>query len=195
LLFLPSVASADSFSASFVGTGLGAGVKGSYAGGSFNVFAGQIEWSTGLDSFLSFCLQLDSPLQTTQQFESSVPGHISASDHASISYLVTKNFSTVTTNWMAAGLQLAIWNILYDSDSLASAGAFYSATSNATYFADGFLADLAHQQTLTGSAVFLNSVPGTRGQDQVTVPEPATWLLLGGAIAALSVRRRRAPRI
>jgi hypothetical protein len=197
-LLIPSAASADGFSATFAGTGLGAGVSG-YSGGSyFNVFAGQIKWDAGVDEFLSFCLQLDSPLKPEQYFDTSMPAHISAWEAASISYLVTKNFASLTSNWMAAGLQLAIWNVLYDSDYKASDGVFRSSTSNATYFADKFLADLGAQKLPFGSALFLNSQPGTRGQDQVTLystPEPGTMLLLGAGALALVARRRMARKV
>lgn len=192
---VPSAASADVFTATFAGTGLGAGVKGSVNGHRFNTFAGQIRWDAGLDDFLSFCVQLESPVREWQRFDTSMPAHISAYEAAAISYLVTKNFSSITTNWMAAGLQLAIWNVLYDDDFAASKGDFKSRTKKATRYADLFLGDLQKQKLPFGNALFLNSQPGRRGQDQVTLystPEPGTMLLLGAGALALAARRRMA---
>jgi hypothetical protein len=192
LVTLPSVASADSFSANFVGTGLGSGVSGYNGKTYFSVFAGQLKWDAGVDDFLSFCLQLDSPVQYKQDFLTSMPEHISATEAARISALVTQNFSSITTNWMAAGLQLAIWNVLYDTDSSASSGAFHSSTLAATEWANKFLAGLESANAPTGKAIFLNSMPGDRGQDQVTyrTPEAGTLLLFGAGALALAARRR-----
>ena len=192
LLSLPAAASADSFTASFAGTGLGAGVAGVKAGAAFNVWAGEIKWasSSWLDDFASYCVDLDNALTSTQTFSTSNPSQISSSEGAKISYLIAQNFSSVTTGWMAAGLQLAIWNVLYDTDYLASAGSFRSFTGEAVKFADAFLQDLKiHQTSLATNVVFLDTA---RGQDQVTkVPEPATMVVFGiGAFAFVAGLRR-----
>jgi hypothetical protein len=79
LLILPSVASADSFSATFAGTGLGTGVQGSVNGSAFSVWAGQIKWDVGLGDLLTtFCVDLKSALTHTQEFESEIPSDINS---------------------------------------------------------------------------------------------------------------------
>ncbi len=138
-LVLPSVASADSFSATFAGTGRGAGVSGMVNGSAFSVWAGEIKWTSDsfLDDFTSFCVQLDSHLNSTQVFEAPADlGHISAYKEGQIAFLVG---NAVSSNWMAAGLQLAIWNVIYDDDFTVSAGLFTSSTAGAADSANTFL--------------------------------------------------------
>lgn len=192
-LVLPSVASADSFSATFAGTGRGAGVSGMVNGSAFSVWAGEIKWTSDsfLDDFTSFCVQLDSHLNSTQVFEAPADlGHISAYKEGQIAFLVG---NAVSSNWMAAGLQLAIWNVIYDDDFTVSAGLFTSSTAGAADSANTFLGVLADEKLPFGNAIFLDSIrQGDRnGQDQVTsVPEPATLVLLGTGIVAMAGRRR-----
>jgi hypothetical protein len=205
LLAVPSVASADSFTADFLGLGHAQVVTTYKNGSAKTVWAGELIWNgnnpspTAFDGdFFTYCVDLMTTLVDPQSFEVKSTDNL-VPDGQQIAWLLNAKAQTIyastatTANAMAAGLQLAIWNVLYDSDFTASGGNFWSSTATAVNYANQYLIELSGAtptQIASAQAVWLDT---SKGQDQVavSVPEPTTALLLGlGMFAA--VRRRQA---
>lgn len=97
------------------------------------------------------------------------------------------------TNAMGAGLQLAIWEVLYDTDMALASGTFRvtEASANALGFGATYLDALALAHVGSSKAVWLDT---HAGQDQIlggTVPEPTMLLLFGAGMAMVASRLRK----
>jgi hypothetical protein len=204
LIALPATARAESFSADFKGLGNAQTVYVTRGTTTSHVWAGELIWN-GLagapdafaDDFYTYCLDLTKTLIDPQAFEVKDANSF-APDGNQVAWLVSTyapfihTLSGATANAMAAGLQMAIWNVLYDSDFDASAGSLRSSTTSAVYYANQYLGTLNTALAtgpLTAQAIWLDT---NSGQDQVTVvPEPGSILLLGIGTLAVLARRRR----
>jgi hypothetical protein len=110
---------------------------------------------------------------------------------------------TLNADYLGAGLQLAIWEVLYDNNySLTGSGAgnfkVTSASLDALKAANYYLSALSNigDAYLSADAAWLDVKSPYLGQDQMTygptpVPEPATLVLFGSGLAVVAARARK----
>jgi len=181
-------------------------------------WAGELNWAwldgkpAGADtSFYSYCVDLLNNEQDPQYNVSvnSTNGMVTdgmvatpytAQKAAWLFNQFASDAHTASGGALAAGLQLAIWEVLFDDglsvvyDSTVGNQFYVTAASAAALAAaDCYLDALASAGSSyqSASATWLD-VPSGKGQDQITsTPEPGTLLLLGTGLAGLVTRRRR----
>jgi hypothetical protein len=134
-------------------------------------------------------------------------GSVKASE---LNTLFAEQFNNLTTDNALEAFQLAIWNVVYDTDASVNTGdgAFYVVSGfdpSVISMANGYLTgatDLSHQEVFGGTLIALVGENGaqdqiyaqnsTQNQSASSVPAPQTWL--GGGIllgACLLVGRKR----
>ena len=201
LMGAPAPASAEILD--FTGMGRYAAVSVSMAGlpgGTMSVYAGEINWSfvgaapEGFaQSFYSYCVDLLNVLRDPQTVtvQSTDEGSAALAKAAWLFNTFATTIHTSGTGAQAAGLQVAIWEALYDSTASLSGGNFrLNTTGSVQTAANGYLSALYTNGSYhTGTATWLNT---NYGQDQITarVSEPSTLLMLGAALLAAAGRLR-----
>lgn len=183
----------------FVSLDLGTGQGINYAGNGMNVFAGKLNFLdlSSNTAFKSVCGDLGNMINygqswnATRVLASSVSPNMGRAGH-----IVANAFHLPTTNDEATGLQLAVWEAVYDSGTNGgttpdfTSGIFKCGVSGtALAKAQEYYAFV----NTPGDAYYFMPNPTNAGQGQLTpVPEPATIASFGlGGLLLLRRRNRR----
>ncbi len=172
----------------------GVGYDGRVKAGMFHLTADQ-----GIGDFLAFCVDLAQFLGNPQQAELA-PTLFTGTIRDNMAKLFDVALAgdtmagAIDTSLEAAGLQVALWEVLYDTGSSfdLTSGGFYVSENNAVKAqAESYLAGIA---TASADKYALTFYKSEYNQDLVTVapvPLPAAGFLLAFGIAGLGFAGRR----
>jgi hypothetical protein len=214
LVLMPVSAKANQITFVDVTRGSQVSISGTRTG---TFMAGELAWSwvgTAPDGFAqqfySYCVDVNQNLASPQEVTPrSATGFTNGvtDGGAKAAWLFTQYAGGIhsisdagTANTMAAALQVAIWEAMYDTSNSLSSGNFVLNTTGAirtqaqTYLNSLYTSGGGYN---TGIAAILEVVAPNSGQDQITsrVSEPSTLLLMGVAFFVFARRVRRPQRI
>ena len=185
-------ASASATLIQYQGFGLAKGVTFTLMGEEDHVGAGQLRvLLDGELNAIAYCVDLEHQAKGEWTATPTTPDFL-GSTGGLIAYLYETFAATVATKFDAAGLQTAIWELVYDDDRDLTSGNFkLSGWNNADIVARAqtYLASLPADHTPAASTVVLESDDDPKRQHLI-VPEPTGLVLLG--LAGLVVLPRRA---
>lgn len=176
----------------FVGTNGGESISIDYFGNSRGVFAGRLEFTLSGNQLFTYCVDLDNTINGGQSWACwSFNTSTQVANLQTAGHILANSFGLADTAEKKAGLQIALWEAMYDGLSAnLGAGDFQvtSASANALTHAATYSA----YGTTAGDAIYYRPEPIDAGQGQIgIVPEPATMAAIGIGLAALARRRRK----
>ncbi len=180
----------------FLSADIGQSVSIKYNSVVKGVFAGKLKFrdTATNKTFLSVCCDLQHFISSGQSYNVNTLGTAAQSGGLKLAgNIVAAMFTGATTNLQAAALQLAVWEATYDGVSNGTQPNFGNGVFEATI--SGSLLNQAKTYysaiSTPGNALYLKPSPTNGGQAQMTaVPEPATMLVIAGALLARRARRK-----
>lgn len=176
----------------FVGLGFADVVHLNYNGNDMTVYAGQIRIRIDSGPIESaYCVDLNTTI--TNNWIATLGSPAALNGGRQIAYLFDTYAATVDTNAEAAGLQIAIWEVLTDFAAVNLGGGNFRVASNQPGYNEAltFLTGLPSNYTDFPPPYVLFNSHDTISQDLI-VPEPATMAFIGPVLIALFRRKPRA---
>ena len=212
-LLVASALSANAYTLSYTGLGMGQGITFKSNNVQHSAFAGQIGWQfTGgagtpsgyNNTFYAYCVSLENALQSPMDVTLRSTNDLTRNGNSpntgpKAAWLFNTYANQVSSNTAASALQIAIWETLYDSSNDLAAGYFQLVTNDSalTNQVNSYLTALNTNFTTTTATWFQPTNPAN-AQDMLgagavsNVPEPGLMsLLAGSSLSGLCMFRRR----
>lgn len=163
--------------------------------GNHSAQAGELLIEFGGDPYTAYCVDLDNAIKDTWDADFEPVSFINGG--IQVAYLYDMFASLVSTNTEAAGLQVAIWEVVQDFGGALdlSHGDFkLTSPSSVRTAAQGFLDALPADLSGYSTSSYILAAGGDRCQESqhLIVPEPATLVMLGLGLPLFLIGRRKA---
>ena len=208
LLCAISVSKSHAYALQYTGLGFGQSISVTIGSGGTSTFAGQINfgWSSGSggtpngfpSTFQGFCTELEQGLQNPQevllQSTNQLTRQGNSPNTGQFAAWLYNNFGAgIANNVQGAGLQAAIWEVLYDQDRNLSTGYFQVSGANADVVAQAQTYINALNTNFSSSqASWFYSATGQDILGPAPTPEPGTLsLFAAGSLSAFAAWRRK----